>query len=48
MNAPNASSDDTGFNRPANCTQGIEVPIMVTNMAAIWLLVKVEHNSRSR
>ncbi len=42
IRAPVPSSEDTGFSRPANCTQGIRVPIMVTNMAAIWLRVKVE------
>ncbi len=42
MKAPAPEREETGFNRPANCTQGMMVPIMVTNMAAIWLLVKVE------
>ena len=27
---------------PANCMAGIMVPIIVTNIAAIWLRVKVE------
>jgi len=44
MKAPMPSSDATGLSRPANCTQGMMVPIMVTNMAAIWLLVNVEAN----
>ena len=44
MKEPTPSSDDTGLSRPAYCTLGIKVPMIVTNMAAIWLWVKVDAN----
>ena len=36
--------DDTGLSMPENCIAGVMVPIKVKNIAAIWLLVKVDAN----